>query len=309
MGNLHLVTGYAGQAHITAEDHGSLNAALLGSGHYVLERGNKFSASAITSNQIRVLDGDLLIQGRHVRMPENTYVDLAIDSGAQGVKRNDLIVARYTKNSGTGVEDCNLVVIKGTAVSGNPVDPEYVSGDILGNHDVQVDFPLYRIPIDGLTVGTLVQLFSVVKVVTTNDDGKIDDSLLPSQDWELEYYPNFELAYGIADSEVPSGTIIVNGSGRFCNVSGRILGVTIGSETTNEIGVYVKGIPEAQYMEWDLFNIMAYNVDEQTYSYGIAFIRESNAEKTLFVMRLTDGTNFKAGTEYRISISGAYLAK
>lgn len=185
MANLHLVTGYAGTPHITAEDHGSLNAAIFGSGSYVLDRGNKLSASAITSNQVRVLDGDLLIQGRHARLAENTYVDLTIENGAQGYYRNDLIVARYTKNSSTGVEQCNLVVIKGTAATADPADPAYTEGDILGNGDATADFPLYRIPLDGLTVGTPVQLFSVAYVAFLGPDGKVPSECLP----EMNYIP------------------------------------------------------------------------------------------------------------------------
>lgn len=185
MANLHLVTGYAGTPHITAEDHGSLNAAIFGSGSYVLDRGNKLSASAITSNQVRVLDGDLLIQGRHARLAENTYVDLTIENGAQGYYRNDLIVARYTKNSSTGVEQCNLVVIKGTAATADPADPAYTEGDILGNGDATADFPLYRIPLDGLTVGTPVPLFSVAYVAFLGPDGKVPSECLP----EMNYIP------------------------------------------------------------------------------------------------------------------------
>lgn len=162
MANLHLVTGYKGEAHITAADHGSFNAAIFGVGQYVLERGSEFSASVITNNSIRVSDGDILMQGRHIRLAENTYVDLAIDNGTQGYKRNDLIVARYTKNAGTGVEECNLVVIKGTDVKDSPVDPAYTTGDILSDNCTQNDMPLWRVPIDGLTVGTLVPLFSTI---------------------------------------------------------------------------------------------------------------------------------------------------
>ena len=79
MSNLHLITGYAGEAHITSADQGSFNAALFGNGEFVLERGNQFAANIITNNQVRVLDGDLLMQGRHIRLEENTYVDLNFD--------------------------------------------------------------------------------------------------------------------------------------------------------------------------------------------------------------------------------------
>ena len=208
MANLHLVTGYAGQAHITAEDHGSMNASLFGGGSYVLNRGNKFSASAITSNQIRVLDGDLLLQGRHIRLAENSYVDLTIDSGAQGMHRNDLIVARYTKNNSSGVEECNLVVIKGTAVTSGPSDPTHSAGDILVNHDAQVDFPLYRVSLNGLAV-SLTRLFEVVTVVTVGEDGKIKSDYLPS----MNYIPTSQKgsAGGVASldssGKVPSGQL------------------------------------------------------------------------------------------------------
>lgn len=161
MANTHLVTGYAGQVHVTAADQGAFHVALFGSGQYVLGKGNRLAASVISSNLIRVSDGDIYMQGRHIRIEEGTTVDLAIENGAQGVKRNDLIVARYTRNTATAVEEVNLVVIKGTAVASNPVDPAYTTGDIIEEHAVQNDMPLYRVPIDGLTVGSLVPLFTV----------------------------------------------------------------------------------------------------------------------------------------------------
>ena len=159
MANMHLVTGYAGEAHITAADQASMYAALFGGGDYVLDRGSKLSASVITSNQVRVLDGDLLMQGRHVRL--NNYVDLTIENGAQGYNRHDLIVARYTKNS-AGVEECNLIVIKGTAATGTASDPAHIDGDLLGGDDSTADMLLYRVPLSGINIGTLEPLFSVV---------------------------------------------------------------------------------------------------------------------------------------------------
>ena len=167
MGNVHLVTGYAGEAHVSAEDMGSLFAAIIGSGQYVLNRGNMFAASVVSNNQIRIADGDILMQGRHIRLDGGAFLDLAIDNGSQGYKRNDLIVARYTKNSASGIEDCNIVVIKGTASASEAVDPAYTIGDILSGGDVQNDFPLYRVPLDGLNVQTLVPLFETIADAAT----------------------------------------------------------------------------------------------------------------------------------------------
>ena len=203
MSNLHLVTGYAGEAHITAEDHGSFNAALTEGGNYVLKRGNRLSASIIDNSTVRVLDGDLLIQGRHVRLSDSAYVDLSIETGTQGKYRNDLIVARYTRNTVTGVEECNLVVIKGTPVASNPADPAFTSGDLLVNHDAQTDFPLYRVRLNGLIPEDVEPLFEVITFVTVGADGKINNSFLPA----MNFVP-------LTQKGKASGVATLDGSGK-----------------------------------------------------------------------------------------------
>lgn len=167
MSNMHLVTGYAGQAHVTAADHGSLYAALVGSGIYVMDKGNKFALSKISNNLIRVLDGDLLMQGRHIRIPDAAYVELAVENGTQGYKRSDLVCVRYTKNSDTGVEESNLVILRGNPVAADPADPAYITGNILDG-DLQHDFPLYRLNFNGLDIASIDTLFEV-SVLTGKD--------------------------------------------------------------------------------------------------------------------------------------------
>lgn len=169
MGNVHLVTGYAGTQHVTSADQGSLNAILIGSGEYVLHRGNQFSADVISNNQITIHDGDLMMQGRHVRMEPGTTVDLAIENGQQGVVRHDLIVARYTKDPETTIEEVNLVVIKGTPVESDPADPGYTSGDIINDRVLLNEMPLYRVIINGLNVQSLEKLFITVDIPRTDD--------------------------------------------------------------------------------------------------------------------------------------------
>lgn len=159
------MTGYAGQPHVAAADQGSLFEALIRSGQFVMEAGAKFAASVVTNNKIRVSDGELMMQGRHVKLNPGSYVDLTIENGAQGYLRNDLIVARYTQNAETGIEECNLVVLKGTQAASNPTDPAYTTGSLNGNGALQHDFPLYRVPLSGLNVGSLVALFVPQKPV------------------------------------------------------------------------------------------------------------------------------------------------
>lgn len=161
MSDIRLVTGYAGEAHITAEDAGALHAALAGAGQYVFNKGNRLEA-VVSGSGVRLKDGDLLMQGRHARIDPGTTVDLAIANGTSGYYRHDLIVARYTKDASTGVESVALVVIKGEASSVAASDPAYISGDMVGGNALQNDMPLYRVPLDGLTIQTPVALFTLL---------------------------------------------------------------------------------------------------------------------------------------------------
>lgn len=159
LANLHLVTGFAGQEHVTAADQGAFHVTTMGSGQHVINTGNLFATTIVSNNQVQVLDGEIYMHGRYIRLEPNTYVDLTIENGAQGYFRNDLIVARYTKAVATGVEEANLVVIKGENAESNPVDPEYVTGNILEGA-LQNDLPLFRVTIDGLTVTGVECLFT-----------------------------------------------------------------------------------------------------------------------------------------------------
>lgn len=173
MGNMNLVTGYQGTDHVTAADHGSLYAGIFGEGNYVLNRGGKFAATVVTSNRITIADGDLILQGRHIRVNTGQTVSLTVTSGTQGYNRKDLIVARYTRNASTGIEQANLVVVKGTAVTGTASDPATnAANNLLTGNATTVDFPLYRIPISGISVGTPEQLFSVVETPLADVGGK-----------------------------------------------------------------------------------------------------------------------------------------
>ena len=157
---MNIVTGYTGVKHVTAGNEACQNMGTIGSGDYVLDVGNKLSASIISNNQIRVSDGDIFMQGRHATILAGTYDDVEIANGAQGLKRNDIIVARYTMNSDTSVENVSLVVKQGVAGEAAQ-DPEVETGDIRAG-DALHEMALYRVKLDGLTVTGLDTLFSVM---------------------------------------------------------------------------------------------------------------------------------------------------
>ncbi|MGE4636530.1 hypothetical protein [Bifidobacterium longum] len=155
-----LITGFAGTPHIGSDDVGAFNAGLVGPGDYALATGNQLKATMSNANTIAVQSGDAVLNGRHVHLTGTTTA--TVQSGTQGQKRNDLAVLRYTKNTTTCVETCSLVVLKGTPTTGTPADPAHNTGSILDGVATH-DMPLYRIPLDGITVGTLVPLFNVLK--------------------------------------------------------------------------------------------------------------------------------------------------
>ena len=155
-----LITGFAGTPHIGSDDIGAFQAGIVGPGDYALTTGNQLKATMSNANTIAVQSGDAVLNGRHVHLTGTTTA--TVQSGTQGQKRNDLAVLRYTKNTTTGVETCSIVVLKGTPATGTPADPAHNTGSILDGVATH-DMPLYRIPLDGITVGTLVPLFNVLK--------------------------------------------------------------------------------------------------------------------------------------------------
>lgn len=165
MANLNLVTGYAGAPHVTSADQGSFNAAVVGGGTYVTERGSKFSATVVSNNKITVSGGDLIMQGRHISLSGS--VDLTINNGAQSKLRNDLIVVRYTKDTSTGKEEANLVVVQGTPADSAPADPTINDSADIFSGAIIADFALYRIPINGISVQPLVPLFTTFQPLST----------------------------------------------------------------------------------------------------------------------------------------------
>jgi hypothetical protein len=158
MANMHLVTGYAGKVHVTSADHGAFWAAVVGAENYILNRGSRFAAQIVSNNLVRIADGDLLMQGRHVRIAPGETVDLTVENGTVGMMRRDLVVVRYTRSEATGIEEANIVVVRGTPAGSSPSDPAYIVGDIFAG-DYQADFPLYRLNINGTTIESCETLF------------------------------------------------------------------------------------------------------------------------------------------------------
>lgn len=171
-----LVTGHANKAHATAEQAAGLNAGILGLDDYVLDVHDKLKITVVSANKVTIGTGELVMQGRHVS--QGTPEDLIVTNGSQGQKRNDLIVCRYAKGS-QNIESAKLVVVRGTPTTGTPTDPAVNTTSPLDG-GTTYDMPLYRIPLDGITIGTPVALFNVLKPMSDVWDS-LTQTLITSQ--------------------------------------------------------------------------------------------------------------------------------
>lgn len=175
-----LVTGHANKAHATAEQAAGLNAGILGLDDYVLNVHDKFKITVVSANKVTIGTGELVMQGRHVS--QGTPEDLIVTNGSQGQKRNDLIVCRYAKGS-QNIENAKLVVVRGTPTTGTPTDPALNTTSPLDG-GTTYDMALYRVPLDGITLGDPVPLFNVLKPMSDVWDSLTQPLLYAKFKWQ-----------------------------------------------------------------------------------------------------------------------------
>ena len=154
---IELVDGKAGVAHISSEDKAIIHQAKFSKSDVVFDWGDAFKCSMSSSNRATIGTGCASIQGLdwHITSAES----VTISNGSQGVKRNDIICAHYHRDFKTGNENVALTVLKGSPNATAAADPTIPSGKILSGA-VDAYMPLWRIPLDGITVGTPVRLFT-----------------------------------------------------------------------------------------------------------------------------------------------------
>lgn len=157
-----IVDGMTGTKHISSDDLSALNVATIGKADCVLGYGDDFKLTMASANSATLGTGVGMVGGK--RFWNQAATNLTVKSGTQGQKRNDLVVARYAKTS-AGIESITPVVVKGTPSTGTAADPATTSNDL----------KLWRIPLDGISVGTPVRLFDPVASLAT-----LWDSVSPS---------------------------------------------------------------------------------------------------------------------------------
>lgn len=233
---MEIITGYRGKPHVTPEQDRDVNIGVVGEGSYVLQTGMQLAAEVSSNNEIKIRDGVLMHQGCTASIKKNTYDVLVIINGSQGMKRIDLIVARYEKNQDNGIESLDLKVIQGTPAESTPTVPEYTEGDIQAG-DYVADMPMYQVIIDGLNITEVKKVCEVApdidalkkEITELNSNFKVYTKSITSKPWAsvnsdnyetrkyrrignlvmLEYLANFNtdgtLSFNLIEQSIPQG--------------------------------------------------------------------------------------------------------
>lgn len=205
-----LVTGSHGgdDPHVESKHDALMHAAMLGRGGYILKTRNwTMKPTAKDANNITIPAWDLVVEGRQIYIAAPT--DVNIQSGSQGQKRRDLIVARYALNSGTGVETVTLEAIKGKPSAATPADPGIETGSIIGGAIVS-DLPLCRVNLDGITITSIDTLVNVMQPL---EDVWVSLTQR-STTWRVPYSSDSILLTRIGDICFMGGNVKFNSSGQ-----------------------------------------------------------------------------------------------
>lgn len=191
---MELATGRAGKPHITAQQDRQKHQGIWGDGAYILNTGNMLEPEVQSSNKILIKDGALMFQGALFTVKVGTTDEITINNGNQGMKRKDLVVARYTYDSSQNIESATWLVYQGTPTGSNPVLPSGISGDIQAG-DTAVDVPYLAVTLDGINIVSVDVIPEVVPDIPAIDASLSE--LLETESAELRN--NFNTLFGYAE--------------------------------------------------------------------------------------------------------------
>lgn len=199
-----IITGKTGKPHVTSQQDREINMSMFGKGNVVLPIGQQLRAELTSSNNIRIYDGMLSMQGCVASIGADGYQDLTLESLTTGSERIDYVCAKYVKENSTGYESVSLVVISGT--DGNP--PTIADTEIR-NGATEAYFPLYSIKIKSATELTLTPLFENVLPILPHLNDVANTNRLLYQGEGLFMNENQSITLSEKISQQPTGIVII----------------------------------------------------------------------------------------------------
>ena len=204
---MELVTGRKGSAHITSQQDRMKHQGTWGSGAYILQTGQMLEPQVQSSNEIRIRDGALMVQGALGTVKVNSYDPVTIQNGTQGMKRIDLICWQYTYDAEQDVESAEWVVIQGTPAETDPQQPAYTDGDIQqGDSPVQV--PVFAVELDGISVTGVTTLLPTAPTLEELND-KLDEKIIVQRYSNRINVSNGQNSYTAINVNIPDGYTII----------------------------------------------------------------------------------------------------
>lgn len=156
-----IVSGKTGTPHVTSEQFRQIIEGTVGQGSYILTSGENLEPELASNNMLKIRGGMMSHHGNVSCVDLNTYDEVTLTNGSQGVKRIDLVVNQYTRNDETGIEKNEWVVIIGTPDATNPKVPQHTIGN-LQNGDLIDDCPVFEVHYDGINVTEVKKLLPVM---------------------------------------------------------------------------------------------------------------------------------------------------
>ena len=181
-----IVTGKTGTPHVTSRQFRGVMEGIIGQDSYIITHGENLEPELVTNNKLKIKSGMMCHHGNISTVEIGTYDEVTIQNGTQGMKRIDLVVNRYTKDEGSGIEENSWIVIQGTPAAEDPIAPSYTEGN-LQEGDLVDDCPVFEVHLDGINVTEVKKLLSVTP----------DMSTLNADLSELLAYDEEELADGV----------------------------------------------------------------------------------------------------------------
>lgn len=199
-----IITGKTGKPHVTSQQDREINMSMFGKGNVVLPIGQQLRAELTSSNNIRIYDGMLSMQGCVASIGADGYQDLTIESLTTGTERTDYVCAKYVKENSTGYESISLVVI-----SGEGGNPPTIADNEIRNGATEAYFSLYSIKIKSATELTLTPLFENVTPILPqlNDIAKTNRLLYQGEGLFMTENQSITLSEKI--SQQPTGIVII----------------------------------------------------------------------------------------------------
>lgn len=159
---MEFITGVANKPHVTSMQHRAIYEMIIGKGSYILDKNELLEPELQSNNSLKIRSGMLAHHGGISEVKANTYDTVTIGNGSQGMKRVDLVVARYEKDPETSVETMEWKVIQGTPSEDTPVVPPHIVGN-MQDGDLTDDCPAFQVHLNGIQVTEVKKLLPILE--------------------------------------------------------------------------------------------------------------------------------------------------